>query len=217
MGLAIFEWAEIGVALICTVCYLYKPSTNNRWFILFLWLTIAVELTGRFTNDYPVFKVAMYNLFNIVQFGFYTLYFFSITQSDGKRFFIKFLSISLLIFSVYNLLFLQGVRTYNNKTSVVGSSMMMLFCLLQYFEIIKSDSPKHFKWAGLFIVSGIFIFYVGTFSIYVSFAYLIKNMSKEMVWLYKLVVGNLSVILYSMYSAGFIFEVIEAPSKKKVP
>lgn len=148
----------------------------------------------------------MYSIFTGVEFAFYSILFLKLTEFRVKEKLILILQVCFFVFFLYNLFFLQGIGKYNHYSTVLSSSILVFLSLLHYVEIIKFDDVTYSKWSILFIVSGIFIFYVGTFRIYVSFNYLVNNMPKEIVWLYKLVVSNLNIILYALFSIGFLLD-----------
>jgi hypothetical protein len=215
MTLDLANWTELIATITCTVCLLYKPSVTNRWFIWFLWLTIFVELTGKLTTKMLLLHYSVYNIFNAVEFLIYIFFLFRLTKSRGKQAVIKWLALIFLLFFLCNLCFGQGVKIYNHQTVVLSSAILIIFCLLQYSEIINSDNPRYSKWSVLFIISGIFIFYTGTFRIFISFNYIVNNLPKEITWVYKLIVSNLNVILYSLLSLGFVFDALEVSKTKK--
>jgi hypothetical protein len=215
MTLDLANWTELIAAITCTVCLLYKPSATNRWFIWVLWLTILVELTGKLTIKLLFLHYLVYNIFNGVEFVFYAVFLFRITESREKKAAIKILSSCFLLFFAYNLFFEQGFKAYNSHTVVLSSIILIIFCLLQYFEVINSDNVRYSKWGILFIISGVFIFYAGTFRIFVSFSYIVNNMPKEITWMYKLIVSNLNIILYSLLSVGLFFDILEFSKKRK--
>ncbi len=213
MTLDLANWAEIAAAIICTTCFLYKPSVINRWFVWFLWLTIIIELGGKLSTSLPIVKNTMYSIFTGVEFAFYSIMFLKLAESRTNRKLILILQACFFVFFLYNLFFIQGIGKYNHYSTVLSSSILVFLSLLHYAGVIKSDSVTYSRWSIFFIVSGIFIFYAGTFRIYLSFNYLVTNMPKEIVWLYKLIVSNLNVILYTLFSIGFVLDAVKSQRK----
>ena len=209
MILEIHNWAEISAALICTMCLIYKPSVLNRWFVLFLWVTVVIELIGKLTTPFPWIKIPMYNIWNGTEFIFYFLFFLSVVERKKTTQVFIVCLMALICFFLYNILFFQGLYLYNNHTHTLGSVFMIFSCLLFLYEIASSET-EHFtvlKGPLLFIIFGILIYYAGNVSNTAVYNYLSKNDPKEAWRLYRLINHNLNLVLYPCFCIAFILEI----------
>ena len=215
MQLYIHNYAEIISAIICTVCYFYKPSVLNRWFIWFLWITVTIELTGKMTSNFPIFKMMMYNIFNGVEFMFYFFVFRKICEIMTIQKVLKIFIFAFLIFFLCNLLFLQGAKVYNSNTHTLGSSFVIAMCLLSliYSLLSEDDNIPMVNYSFFCVIAGLLFFYSGNIFNSGIINYMMKHQPKDAGRLYKLINNTLNVVLYGFFSIAFILEQMK---KRKV-
>lgn len=214
MVLKIHNIAEISSAFICTICVLYKPSYINRWFVWFLWLTVCVELTGKMTVNYPLFKLSMYNVFTAIEFIFYSLFLIKNVSNDTLIKIIKFGILIFIAFFITNFSFLQKPFIYNTYTATFSGVLLIFFCLLYFYSTLFSDNETNSRWSKFLIVSSIFIFYAGSFRVYASFNSLAKKLPKDLSDIYNLITNNLNVVLYGLFIVAFITEIVQTKTEK---
>lgn len=220
MQLGIHNYAEIAAAVICTVCLVRKPSVLNRWFTPFLWLTVIIELTAKVLTAKNLLyeKVLMYNIFNGVEFIFYLWFFFRINHNPGNKRFLFLMMLVFFGFFVFNLLFTQGLWQYNNQTTTVGAILIITTCLYEYYNMhSREDTDGSSKWAIVFVASGLLVFYAGNFPNNALLNEMIKTDATAARMLYATINNNLNVALYSLFSLGFISELLSARQKSEKP
>jgi hypothetical protein len=208
MILVLANIAEIAAAVICTTCLVIKPSVLNRWFVLFLWTTVVIELMGKLTIPIPHTKTLMFNLWNGIEFFFYFFFFyFNFNKKILSCFFLGAI-LAFLLFYLYNLFFLQGFYKYNTHTHTIGASLIILLCLAVIYAVL-SDETRFYtasKAPLLCIIFGLLVYYTGNIANTALYNYFAKNDPKEAVRLYKLINHNLNVILYSTFCIAFALE-----------
>ncbi len=212
MQLGIHNYAEIFSAIVCTFCFLRKPSLLNRWFTPFLWLTVFLELTGKLLTikGYLYEKVLMYNIFNGVEFVFYLGIFYWLNTEPNNKRLLRLMITVFLAFFLFNLFFLQGFWQYNNQTTTVGAILIITTCLYEYYNLYnREDVDGVRKWPVIFIASGLIIFYAGNFPNNALMTQMIKTDAKAARMLYATINNNLNLVLYSLFSLGFITELIK--------
>jgi hypothetical protein len=208
------NWAEIIAAVISSACVLYKPSVLNRWFVWFLWLTISVELNGKLSVSQASVKYPIYNVFTLLEFLFYSGFFYQVTASKQKKGAIKFTLFPVVLFFAANLFFIEGTIKYNGLTRCLALLILMIYCLFHYVEIAQSERIKDYKWSLFVIVTGCFIFFAGNLVLSVYFNYILQKKPDALLLLYKAINHNLVIFLYAMLSLGLLLEVIESRTKK---
>lgn len=205
--------AEIAAAFICTVCLIIKPSVLNRWFVLFLWTTVVVELMGKLTSQNLMVKVPMYNLFNGVEFFFYLSLLTSIAiWKKSKIIFLLFI-IGFSLFFLINLLFGQGLFIYNNHTHTAGSVLLIAGSLFILFKIFTSETyePRPLRTPLIWILVALLIFYTGNLFNTAFYNYQSAVNPRLAVKLYRLINHNLNIVLYLLFNIAFVFEVRNTP------
>lgn len=207
MTLSSANYAEIFATLICTYCFVRKPSFFNRWFTPFLWFTLMVELTGKLMTYDREGKMLLYNIFNFIEIVFYLLVFYFVSPRQERTVVLPIFITVASLFCMVNLIWGQGFWQYNSYSLVLGSVLLVISCLREYFRILSSDAePVFVKWALICITTGLFIFYAGNFAMGTFMAFLIKQYPQTFVMLYKTVNHNLNVFLYLAFGIGFIVE-----------
>lgn len=214
LKLSISLYFEILSVVVSLIFYYKKRNTIILYFIPFLLTTVCVEYFGRFFNRAE--KFALYNIFTSIEFLFYVFIF----NLHFKRVIFRRIailsSLFLVIFSLINIFFIQGLLiTFNTYTFLIGSFFMVLLCCFFFYESVQADSidlqlsKQPFFW----ICSGLLIFYLGSVIINALFEYLVQNGFKtESAEIYKIINRTLNVILYSSFCIAFYL----CPNNRKI-
>ncbi len=206
MILSVHNWAEIVAAVTSSVCLIIRPTILHKWFNLFLWVTVVLELVGKLTATMPEVKFPMYNVFNGLEFLFYL--FFIVSLFNSKKWQQAF-SVLILLFGVYfsvNLFFLQGLYTYNNNTHTAGCVLIVVFVLSVFYEMYRIENWTHAiqKRSLLAVLCGLLVFYSGNLVNTALLNYLSQKDPAQAISLYKLVNHNLNLVLYLLFTVAFI-------------
>lgn len=216
MQLLPHNYAEIAAALVCLGCVLYKPSVINRWFIFFLWLTVIVELTAKQLQNSPELKNEMYNVFNIVEFVFYLLLLATSIEKPEKSIF-RWFAMGFTLVGIINLFFGQQRKDYNHYTTMLGSILIIIACLILYRKVLVSSLPVRISYPILIISFGLLIFYSGNFIVYSFYSSLLEKNPKLLVKLYGIINGYLNVWMYFCFALAFVIEAIAKPLEPLEP
>ena len=216
MLLSIPNWAELLSAVICTISVIHRPSPINRWFVLFLWITVVIELLGKLTTSMPAVKIPMYNFFNGAEFVFYMLFFKQTAEKKISKQILWLGINSFLSFFLINLLFFQGLYVYNNHTHTIGSILIIITCVVLFYDISSSETEHYysFKWSFLYIISGILIFYSGNIFNTSLLNYVAKQDVEKAIKFYKLINHSLNIFLYSSFTVSFVLQIIRNEREK---
>lgn len=209
MILGIHNYAELTAAIVCTICLIYKPSVLNRWFVLFLWTTVVIELMGKLTTKMLEVKIPMYNLFNGAEFLFYLSLLAVVAKWQGVRTVLRVFFLVFGLFFIVNLLFIQGFYIYNAHTHTAGAVLLIAGALLVLFKISASDTNElgWLKWPLMWVLFGVLVFYTGNLFNTSLYNYQSEKNPAQAVKLYRLINHNLNVVLYLFCSIAFVLEV----------
>jgi len=216
MTIYLANWLEIVSAATCMVSYLYKPSAMNRWFIWFLLLTVTVEFMGKSAGTDISLKYPLYNCWNGIEFGFYFLFLRRLSNDQVAKGILLFSCIIFFVLFIVNIIFIQGIRTYNNYTTTLGGILITAACLLYYYQLAASPTTLQMgkEWPLFFIISGLLIFYLGTTLSSALFNFLTLNKYINATALYKLINHNLNIVMYGLFAIACIIDVF---NKKTTP
>ncbi len=206
-------WTEILSACVSLACYLYKPSHFNKWFVLFLSLTVVVELTG-YSFPFASFKIPMYNGFLMFEFVFYSLFMRSFFEKQNGKKILNVVIAIFLMFSFLNLFFVQGIRILNTNMLTAESIILIAICMFQYIEMINDNNELSLNWPLFCVITGVLIFYSANLFNTAIVHSVIKRNSKDLNSLFLLINHSSNVVLYGLFTVAFCIEVYEQKEAK---
>ena len=198
---------EASSLVICLLLYKTLKSSNLKYFLPFLVLTIIVELLGHWLMGKGIRNYLMFNLFTSTEFIFYTFLFYKNFKLTGFKkvalFFIPFYITCVTI----NLIFIQGPNNFHTYTFLLGSFFIVTFCCLYFYESVLPDyldnalTKQPFFW----VCTGLLLFYLGSVIINALFEYLRSfDMQEEGKRIYGIINQSLNVVLYSAFIFAFL-------------
>lgn len=107
------------------------------------------------------------NIFNVFEFVCLSYYFFSTVKSIRIKQFVKVISIlSLLLIFTLTILNIENFNRYDNLTHSIVYITLMLFVLLNFYEILYSEETLILSnYPYFWIASGVLIYFSGAFFI----------------------------------------------------
>lgn len=204
--LSIGDYFELGAFIVSVLAYRRLKGTSFRWFPLFLFFIVLVELIGRYIRIVLLEKNAwLFNISTTVEFLFYA-YIFQLELRDptlkkaASRFIILYPVLVLL-----NLLFVQGFWVFHSYTMVVGSIFMIIFCSLYFFELLQHPLEGELRKDPMFWFStGVLFFYLGDLSYNLLFNLLQTYAVTTGRMLFQSINNNLILMLYSCFIIAFL-------------
>ena len=205
------------LSLVAAVYY-YQKKRNKipLYFIPFLFTTVVVEFLGWWWHSFKgVGNYALYNIFTILEFIFYSLLFYiHFRKPFLKRMALSFIP-SFTFLAVLNISFVQGLtQTFNTYAFLLGSFFIVVFCCCFFYEsVLPEKIDQQLSKQPLFwICSGLLIYYLGSVIINALFEYLRSNdLREEGKRMYKIINHTLNVVLYSSFCISFYI----CPDNKK--
>jgi len=178
-----------------------KDSYLLKMFLYFLIFSLFIEVAGTYTwYQLKRGTVAIYNTWNIVNFSFYSYFFYSLLVSSFKKKIVGFLSILvLLIFIIYAMFYSSYTTVIFKDSIVIGKLLISVFVLIYYSEILNSNSIINIKNSMyLWISIGVFIYSIGFIPAYFMAEYTsYKGMFRYMAFV-------LNIITSLCFITGFL-------------
>lgn len=165
-------------ALLTSIIFWYKlRHTKLRWLMHYLFFIVVIELTGRYIRT--ELKQPNAWLFNIsvpVEFLFYG---FIVRLHFERKLFktvAEYFVILFFLFSLGNLLLIQGFYRFNTNILKVGSFSMIVLCCFYFVELVSKEGRVNLLREPMFwLTTGILLFNTGEFFYTLFSDYLIKN------------------------------------------
>lgn len=216
LSIYFFEWAAFILSF-----YFFKkyPSKPIKYLVVFLGFNLLVETIGFYTffvdewfflsflKNTPFEKnYWLYNIYLIISFLFYALFFKWFLTSTKTIRWIEILSGLFLIISTSVLLFSEVFFVkYPPVTLVFGTVLVLISVFVYYLELINTDNILNLSKSVIFYISvGVLIFHLCMTPVFIFSSLLIDKNTPENIIFYTslLKVGN--YVLYSSFILGFI-------------
>ncbi|MDT0556547.1 hypothetical protein [Patiriisocius hiemis] len=191
--------SEFIAAILATIFFRKYSNSNERYFILFLWITFLVDAIGLYSRLEDISISWLYESYTFISFMFYFYWYYTILRfREFKRLAIIFASLfTIITILTYTINSLSG----KGYAFVTGSVCLLLLTFFHFYQLLKSDEVLVVKHKLSFWIStALLLFYIGIIPLMLLSKYLgFKAMS------YNLVLIILNIILYGCYSIGFIW------------
>jgi hypothetical protein len=197
----------IGLAFYLSLRHFGRQDRSLRLFSVLLGLTLLVECIAVFClKKRHISNVALYNVFMLVEFWIYGLYFLFATNRTASRWFI---SIYLWVWPVLWYVLVIGwfgIQKWNSYLAITGSVVTIFLCVLYFYQLISSDRLVSLKRStGFWIAAGLFFFYTCSIPYTGMLQYLTANyLSLARAFLIGYKAAN--CILYALIAYGFLWQ-----------
>ncbi len=192
---------EFITALIALAAYAKYRHSNEKYFLIFLWYTLLIDILGAVLGDiFYVNNNGVYNAYTITSMLFYFFWYYSILK---KQVFKKTVIVFSILFGIVAFLSLcfENWNEYHSYTFVTGALFLMVLTLFHFHQLLNSDEVLIVKYKLSFWIStALLLFYVGMIPLFFLAEYTsIKGLS------YQIILLSLNVILYGCYIIGFLW------------
>lgn len=217
----IFDWAEVW-ALFIPLIVLFRnkrqpgflfPVVIYVFISLYLNYLIDVSWKGKHVFPFPDWfqvNTYYYNALSIIRFFLLSWFFIKLDQ-PFLRTVKKIVPILFLIFVVVNFSFFEKFVNYwynaNGKLSSTLSSKllsaeaigMLFYCIQYYFYKLQEDKEELKKPADFWIVTGLSIFYVSNFLIFLFYERLLQDSQPFVIYIWY--IPNITFIILCIFIA----------------
>lgn len=147
-----------------------KQSLPLKLFFGFLIYSLVTEITGTYFAYFAkINNAVIYNSWNIVNYLFFSFFFWTRVKLSIKRKLIVGFAILFIALELVNILFFQNFLTavyrYN---SVLGKILIAILIMIYFTELLKSDTILNIKESMFFWISlGVFLYVIGFIPVFI--------------------------------------------------
>ena len=178
--LAIVDWSEVWAPIIPISVLLFprqqhpslKPVIAYVWigFLINLVIDFLMIINIYFTRDY-ISNNFLYNIHSVVRFACFGFYFIKLHPGSFTKI-KKTLAIVAALFFVVNFVFFENFFNYNafsGNLLSLEAYFLLVFCMLYYLTELKSDEDNLFNTPHFWIVTGLCIYVVINFFVFLFY------------------------------------------------
>jgi len=180
--LKILDWSEVWALLIPWRALLFRreqPATL-RPIIVYLWLAfilnLVIDIIMELRNYYPDWtNNPLYNFHSVVRFACFSFYFIQLQPTSFTRL-KKIIAILSGIFLIINFLFFEDFfnnESFSGNLLAAEAYLLLVYCMLYYLAELKDDSKNLFNGPDFWVVTGLSIYVVVNFFVFLFYLPLI--------------------------------------------
>lgn len=205
MSIAVYIYLfSIALALAIGLWNYRNLSPLVRTSLLYLFVSLVVEITGAITAHLRVRNYWLYDLFIPFEFLFFAFLFVQSFKRHQLRNFGRIYTVLFSLFALANICFIQGLRYFDSYTFLIGSFFTVVLSSFYLYQLFVYDSGESLKTKPLFWISiGLIFFYLTNLIHLGLYNYLVSTHRHAAETLRKFLQVNDS-IMYSFYSVAFI-------------
>ncbi len=194
---------EVLVAVVATVTYHKYRHNPLRYFLVYLWAVVALEIGGMIL---PVFlktpNLWLYNVFVILEFPLLIWWYRRFLSNHRSRRFLIWLVLIFLIFAVFNsLLFQSFTLAFQSYTFIFGAIGLIIAIFMHFNEVLHSDKILIIQRGLLFWVSVGFLFFFAS----VIPIMIMGNVLDHTGMIYNVFLLILNIILHCSFLIGLLW------------
>ena len=202
------DWSEVW-ALFIPLIFLFKFKKQPSYLfpiVIFIFISLYVNFLidlswkGKHAFNFPDwFKVNtyFYNALSIIRFLLFSLFFIKLSQ-PAHSLIIKVILALFLIFVIINFSFFEKFVNYwydvngklkatlSSKLLTVESIGMLFYCIRYYFNKLQEDKSESTRPPDFWVVTGLSIYYVSSFLIFLFYQSLLKYSQPFAVLIWKI-------------------------------
>jgi len=179
----IFNWAEVWALLIpFPFIFPLKKTKTLRPVTYYVFVSLIIYLIINIISNQKSFNidlhlhsnVLIYNINSIIRLFLLSWYFISLRQP----FFVNTKKVLPWIFASFVFVFflfepING-KYLNSTLHIVETGLLLLYCIQYYFFLLKEEQPSFARLPSFWVVTGLSIFVVVNFPIYLFYDTVIK-------------------------------------------
>ncbi len=209
------DWSEVWSIFIPLAVLLFYKKQPKIHQIVIVYLLIALAcnfsadiiwkrnrlgLTLPFDNNNPI-----YNVHSIIRLILFSLYFIRLKQPFlviVKRI----IPVLFIVFVFINFYYFEDFfkRSISNRLHAVEAGLLLFYCLQYYIYTLHQEGVNYLSLSSFWIVTGLSVFVVISFPIYLYYPYLLKEyiqFTKE-IWL----IQKISFLIFCLFTAKAFYK-----------
>lgn len=181
-----------------------KGHKRQKFLLLVLVGTLAVELLAEVLHNNKIEYVWAYHIFVVIEFSLFAAYIASSVARKKMRVMIYFIIALFIVFSLLTSHFLYNFNAFPAMNINMAGIMLLGLCTYQLFNLDANENIPVFLHADFWIYVGIVIFFGGTFFFNAIYTSLLKLDIKKTVELFGIINKPLNIAMYSFIIIGLI-------------
>ena len=206
--LKLFDWSEVWALLIPLAVLQFRreqPATL-RPIIVYLWLAfilnLVIDIIMELRTYYPDWtNNPLYNIHSIARFACFSFYFIQLQPASFARL-KKILAIFSGAFLIINFLFFENFfnnESFSGNLLATEAYLLLVYCMLYYLSELKDDSKNLFKGPDFWVVTGLSIYVVINFFVFLFYLPMIDVDQDLAVNIWN--VHNIAFIIFCLFIA----------------
>lgn len=174
----ILDWSEVWALLIPLIALLFRreqPATL-RPIIVYIWVAfivnLAIDIIMELRTYYPDWtNNPLYNIHSVIRFTCFSFYFIQLQRNSFGRL-KKILAILSAIFLIINFLFFENFfnnESFSGNLHATEAYLLLIYCMLYYLSELKDDSKNLFNGPDFWVVTGLSIYVVVNFFVFLFY------------------------------------------------
>ena len=159
----VFYYIALIVATIGGLVLFFKIDNVFRWISILLLITVTNELAVRYISfvlNSNISVSAIYHFFVLIEFILYAIIFSKFINSKKWDRYLIYFSIFIIIFEVFNTIYVQPLNKSNTNTMIVESVILVFLSLMLFLRIKESTTYDNILLEGVFwFNSSVLIYY----------------------------------------------------------
>jgi len=213
----ILDWSEVWAVFIPLSVLLIKKNQPKYLTPVIIYLVIALPLnlfadiiwkfkTPYHFPDWLQTNTYLYNIHSIIRFSLFSFFFIKLNQPFLVTI-KKIIPVAFYLFVLVNFLFLQYFFRYDRLSSrllSVESALLLLYSLQYYYFKFQDESEITARSSDFWVVTGLCIYCVGCFPIYLFYQTLLDQSENFTVNIWK--VPDICYIIFCIFIAKGLSE-----------
>jgi hypothetical protein len=206
---------DVGVLILCFLISLLTTYRKEQpkylsSFPYFLGFTVLIELIGTWMKFHNTRNTLLYNFFSIIEFIFYSHYFFKRTLNGRKlKIAIDRIAFIFPFIVISNMAFLQGFKNFHTYTYILQCLLIDIYCITYFYQQFNTQVRVTFQRTPSFwITSGLLFFYISSMAYFGVLNYvssLPKSISRGLITLMHFSDGLLYVLFIIAFTCRINF------------
>jgi len=177
----------------------FKTITNTLKILgVFVIIMTIFELVNNIHMRYGINNMYIFHIYSYIEFIVISIIFHTLLKSKKLKIGIYISCILFYTFSVINLLKWETLYDFNSNQFAVEAVIIFFYCIGYYTELMKNPSVVHLEKSPEFLlVSGYFVYFSGTFMLFISSKELLLT-NNEGYWILNSILNILLNIIYTI-------------------
>lgn len=202
------DWSEVWALMIPLAILFFRRQQppSLKPIIVYLWLAffinIAIDIImaiNIYIPDADLSNNPLYNLHSVARFICFSMYFMKLPHTSFTKF-KKLLAAISVVFLVINFSFFENFFNYDSLSGnllATEAYLLLVYCMLYYLSELKNDSKNLFNGPDFWVVTGLSIYVVINFFVFLFYLPLIdvdRHLAVDM-WN----IHNIAFILFCLF------------------